>query len=141
VPDDPPVAESAAARAAAKILEARRIAPGQSGEDVGLRDAPYNPSRKGAKRGRYRKPKPKETPEQLNERLTKAADKFEAQKAKARLYARRHYRKKRGIEDKLPLREQKSPRKRPALADAILALEAERDELTQVIDMLRRYVN
>jgi hypothetical protein len=126
--------ETPAARTAAKIM-ARRIAPGESGEDAGLRDTPYPPSRAGG----YPKPKKKETPEELNARLTKAAEKFEAKKAKARLYARRHYRKKNGIPEKVPPREQKPPRKRPALADAILALEAEREELTEVIEILRRY--
>jgi len=118
-------AKSPAAIAAAKILEARRVPPGQSGAEA----------------------RPGETPEELHARLSKVVDKFdekrsreEAKKAKNRIYARRHYRKRAGIPEKAPVRDQVPHRKRPALEDAILALEQERDEIIQVIEILRRYV-
>lgn len=139
--DEAEIAQTPAARAAAKIM-ARRVPAGQSGEDVGLRETAY-PVKKG--QGGFPKSKKKETEEELQARLEKAANKFEKNKIMARLYARRHYEKKKGTRNmperaqNPPLQEQKSPRKREVLVEAIVALEAERDELTKVIDMLRKY--
>jgi len=116
----------------------KRVGPGESGLEAGLRETPYPSPRRG--RPRADRPAKKETPEERDARLKAIADKFEQQKAKARLYARRHYRKKAGIPEKVPTRPQKPPRKRPALEDAIAALEAEREEITIAIETLRRYV-
>lgn len=143
-----PEAESPAARAAAKIVEARRLKPGESGEDAGLRDSPYPPTRAGGfpkpKKVTPKKPEPSQVSKTKCEtcqgavlekpwakgtrRQCVGCGKWEAAcicKGAPRSGATEPVLKPSGT--------------RQAAAQLIVALEAERDKLDEIIEALRRY--